>query len=385
MCVSGNPAMDHLLGGKYMYFVFFLFELLVYGKRVSNVCWSRIALWAVVFIVIFIGQKFTLPAISYLACLNYMVKVAVAIFAAYLLREKFAYAYLRIITFLSIFAIFLWMFNMLGICFPAFYHFENGTGSLIFYTQTESGANMELGFPRNAGMFWEAGAYGGYILFTFYLFINRLDYLWIKHRNECIILLIALTTTFSTTCYLILGVLVLLFFRHRVKNKIALVFISVLAIAGFLFIMNSLDFMGDKISGQYANAVDMQEGDYASSRFGAMVMDYYYIKLHPIFGNGLLNETRFSMHQHIDNFGTGNGFSGEIAYFGIPFMLFYLLSIYRNPTLREKWGLLLVVVLQLQGEYFMNFPMFFVLPFVVFFNIGVDNVTVQKKQKPQYA
>ena len=218
-------------------------------------------------------------------------------------------------------------------------------------------------------MFWEPGAFSGYIMVAFFLYINKLDFLWINHRGIVILLVAALITTFSTTGYILLSILVFFFLNDRVKNKISLAILVIIAAFFLVRLYTTTDFLGGKIVGEYENAIMMDEYDVNFSRFGAMIFDWQYIKLHPIFGNGLLNETRFSMHiSFADNLSAfGNGFSGEIAMFGIPFMLIYLFAVYRNPSLRKKWRLLLLLVLQLQGEYFLNYPLFFIFPFVVYF------------------
>lgn len=369
--VSGNPAVRYL--EPYQFLLIMLIEIVVWGRKISSVSWRKALRWSLFLLVIFIGQYLTLHKIGVLASANYIFKILVAIFAAGILKEKFSYVYLRVISVLSVIALLLWGINFFGIHIPSLMYFENYTDSLIIYTQQTSGVVFSRdGILRNAGMFWEPGAYAGYIMVAFFLYINRLEYMWSKHRKDVVILLAALITTFSTTGYIILAIVVLLFFNNRVKNRVAFFVVASIALVGIIYAYSALDFMGDKMQEQYENALTMDKYDVNFSRMGALLFDWQYIQMHPIFGNGLLNETRFSQHisfaENLQAF--GNGFSGEIAYFGIPFMLVFLYMIFKNPTLQPKmrWPFLVLFILQMQGEYFMNYPLFLVFPFVYFFN-----------------
>ena len=384
MCASGNPAFMEL-GGSFIYLLIVLFTVVVFSRRIPSLAWRKVLQWALLLLVIFIGQLISLHKIGYLASLNYVFKIATAILAVYILKEKFAPVYLKLMVLLSGISLFCWTLNVFGIYLPTFFHFGNHTDSLLLYTQAQYGYHTSIAGPRNFGMFWEPGAFSGYIMVTFLLYINRLDYLWTNHRGKVILLVAALLTTFSTTGYIIFFVLVFFFLNDRVKNRVSFVFLAIIAALLMIRFFTSTGFLGSKIEGEYESAIMMDEYDVNFSRFGAMIFDWQYIKLHPIFGNGLLNETRFSMHISFadDLAAFGNGFSGEIATFGIPFMLFYLFAVYQNPYLRKKWRLLLLLVLQLQGEYFLNYPLFFIFPFVMYYREELIDELKPSIVKPQ--
>lgn len=370
MGVSGNKAFE-VIFGPLLYFIVVIFELAFYNKSIERKAFTKVASWSALLMVIFIGQLITLKTIGYLACGNYIFKIACAIFAVYILKDKFAYTYFNTITTLSVIALFIWILNNIGIFIPTLLRITDQTESIIVYTQmTKAYSRLYFSIVRNCGMFWEPGAYAGYILVAFFLYINRLEYIWLHYRRKCLILIAALISTFSTTGYIIFVILVFFFMNNRIKNKIGFYIVSAIVLAGSLYLFNNLSFMGEKIQSEYETAIAMDQFDVNFSRFGAFLFDLQYIQMHPFFGNGLLNETRFSQHiAFADNLNAfGNGFSGEIAYFGIPFMLIYLISVYRNPSLKQKWRLLILIVLLLQGEYFMNYPMYFIFPFVTFFN-----------------
>ena len=130
----------------------------------------------------------------------------------------------------------------------------------------------------------------------------------------------------------------------------------------------NLEFLNDKISDELERTSEMTAQDINFSRTGSMIFDWHYIRKHPIIGNGLVMSTRYADHlgyydaDDLDAF--SNGFTGNIACLGITFMLAYLATIYRNRTIYFRKIVILIVVLLLQGEYFLNYPMFMTLPFI---------------------
>jgi len=183
-----------------------------------------------------------------------------------------------------------------------------------------------------------------------------------------------LLTTMSTTGYIVFFVLVLYFvFKMGMKGKQQRVFAFLLAggiLALALLVFNKADFLGEKISKELSVSETLTEDDADPSRTGSIIFDLPYILSHPLFGNGMMPETRFRFHlgffteEQLNGF--GNGFTGCIATMGIVFMLAYLLAIGWNRTLRAKWFIILMVVLLLQGEYYLNYPFFMMFPFIVF-------------------
>ncbi|MEH7095597.1 hypothetical protein [Neobacillus vireti] len=95
--------------------------------------------------------------------------------------------------------------------------------------------NINAMFPeRNSGAFWEPGMYQGYLNFAILLIILK------TKRNKWDIfriVLLALTvfTTFSTTGYLILAMLIMLYFRQH-KNSMLRIFMSTVITIVLLFV-----------------------------------------------------------------------------------------------------------------------------------------------------
>ena len=136
-----------------------------------------------------------------------------------------------------------------------------------------------------------------------------------------------------------------------------------------------LDFMYSKILAQYT-VLEYQDWDTVNlSRFGSVLFDWQYIVLHPIVGNGLADITRFAMHIGLSDRlgGFGNGFTGAMHTLGVPFVFIYMLIILKNKSIEHKWMALLLIVLLLNGEYYLNYPLFFSLMYVKY-GVKVENL-----------
>lgn len=131
--------------------------------------------------------------------------------------------------------------------------------------------------------------------------------------------------------------------------------------------------MKDKIEYQYSIATSMDENDVDPGRFGALVMDIQYIKSQPLIGNGLHVKTRYRFHPFVKgDIGHGNGMSNIMAIWGIPFFLLWLICSFIffhriSHSFNTAVAAIFLVLLLLQGEQFLNFPVFlsfFFLPFL---------------------
>jgi hypothetical protein len=115
-----------------------------------------------------------------------------------------------------------------------------GYTNALFFTYTQGFHDYS-----NSGFVWEPGAFGCFLVFTlmFHFYLNKF-----KYDGVTVLLIIANLTTFSTTNYLGLLVLIFLSYRYRVPKINIYVLILVPAIIlAFVFI----PFLGDKIVDTY--------------------------------------------------------------------------------------------------------------------------------------
>ena len=225
---------------------------------------------------------------------------------------------------------------------------------------------------RNSGMFWEPGAFAGYLILglIFVVWENR-DFHLGPYKKEVLFIAIGLLTSMSTTGYIIFGIILSIYSIRNFKWGKLIVVPVVLAVVGCIYFY--LPFMQDKITSQYRSAIELEKDEVSNTRFGSLVMDLQYIYARPFIGNGLHKKTRYRFHPWVDDdIGHGNGMSNFIAYWGIPFFFLWIYCVYR-VAYKQTYSIsisilsLLLMTLVLQGEQFLNYPvflMFFTMPYV---------------------
>lgn len=372
-CISGNPAFTATYPlGKMVNGLFLALLLVVMGFRIEKTAWKNALLWMGFLGVIFAVQYVQLGQISVLGSFNFMVKMLCAILFAAYMGGRLQETAINVMAVVCAISLPLYLFNLAGGWIPSPIPTDIRVDTLVIYTQNIGEATSGSLF-RNSGMFWEPGAFAGYILVTFMLFIDRLEVLLGKYRRQTLLLTVTLLTTMSTTGYIVFFLFVLYFIfkigmKGRQRTYAFLLAGGILILA--LLVFNKADFLGQKISKELTASEKLTEDDADPSRTGSIIFDLPYIASHPLFGNGMMPETRFRFHlgffteEQLNGF--GNGFSGCIATMGILFMLAYLLAIGLNRTLRAKWFVILLVILLLQGEYYLNYPFFMLFPFLAF-------------------
>ena len=219
---------------------------------------------------------------------------------------------------------------------------------------------------RNCGMFWEPGAFQGYIMLAFLFYINDYKLLWSTQRNKCIILSLALLSTFSTTGYIVFFLYIAYIVYSSQLNYYIKTLVTSLMLVCCVYSYYNFDFLGEKIEGQYENAMKLGTNEVSWSRMGAMKIDLQQISRHPIVGNGFLMTSRYEKLGE-KMAGSGNGFTGAINILGIPCIALYLIALYKSLTFRkrhEKVFFVSVIIILLNGEFFLNYPLFWGLPFI---------------------
>lgn len=352
-----------ILGSMEPYFIIIssiilLFEFRVGFKSLLNS--KKFLSWTGLLILIFTIHKYNLGEISIPASINYLLRILIAFYFAKVIGVNFKYKYYNVIFVLSFISLIGYSFNLIGLNFG----FEIGRHySLIFYDSLIDPGD----FVRNNGPFWEPGAFAGYIAILFLLFIENPEYIF-KNKKKSLVIFTALITTFSTMGYLVVLLLVFLLLTKNTK-KFKLILLIPFFIIG-LFYLISLDFIGKKTNEQYVEAIESNENKILFSRFGSIVIDYYYFQKNPLTGNGLPMKTRYA--DHIDFFeeeslgGFGNGFSNFLASFGIIFVIvFYIKSsnnLYRLKISKIYYAIILTLILF--GEQFINYPFIWTLLFI---------------------
>ncbi len=231
---------------------------------------------------------------------------------------------------------------------------------------------------RNAGVFWEPGALSGYSLLG--LLLLAFTARWLPRQRivyVATVLSLAVLTTQSTTGYVVLPLaLFLLFLRlssARGGGFVAfalaamLPLLAVAAIAAY-----ELPFMREKIELQ-VQSVEAGEGEWELTRIGTLINDIADIRERPLAGwgaNPMVRPSQLALSETA-RATQGNGFANWIVRFGLIGLAVFLgalangLRQYGRASRTKSWLAVGLVCLLLQGEAFLNYPLFLGLMFIV--------------------
>jgi hypothetical protein len=230
---------------------------------------------------------------------------------------------------------------------------------------------------RNSGMFWEPGAFAGYLVLALFIVVTfQKEYSFATW--EILILILALISTQSTMGYFV-GFIVLLYCisKYFSKKSIAkkLVFIPVvLTIVGAstLILFTELEFIGDKIFEQIANT-QTEKGNYQINRFGNVIYDMEFIREKPIFGWSGNPATRLALDGDALELISAQGvaLTGFWVRFGVFGWLLLFIVFYKNSFDKlSGFFFIIIVAVMLIGEQYTNYPLIyaFLVPLRIMIN-----------------
>ena len=346
-----------------------IFVLLYLFKENVNYRFSR---WSInnmfimiaTFILLFFAQYVVFGWNTVPGIINHICKFIIGAGIVVYFGERFRIVFFRTMFLLCMIALPLWIIQQFS---GGIGGLSWGLGKTIWIYCYRTGGDI----IRNCGFFWEPGAMGGYIALLTLLFFNDLPELFKNNKFKCLMILATLLSTQSTGGYMSFGVILVTYLAVSMRSKWKYILFPICLSAAFL-IYNNVDFLSDKVESQNESTRDLVWGEYSSTRSGTLYFDLYYIVKHPFIGNGLHERTRLADHHALAQMlsqgevaAAGNGFSDTIAKWGLIYCFVYGLIFFRNnkelDTKRKLFFLSLVCVI-LQGEQFMNYPLFLSLP-----------------------
>lgn len=370
--LSGSQSIRVVPGLTYLTCVSGILYMLV--KQDLNF-FKSIAPSILFFLVVYIGQYYTLTVLPFEYPLGFFAMLIAGAFIYYKLKENFRFVYFKVIYIYCCISLLFWVLqNLFNITFD-FFNNPSFRNILIWNVRFDP-YNPSILEIRNSGPVWEPGAFAGYIIVVFLLYIDNLQLLIHKYRKESIVLCITLLSTMSTSGYLLFFLIIVYYIVRFSKQKyFAVLVVFPIFIFSAFFLYNKVDFLGNKISEQTNSALTINGGDFSSTRLGSLLFDLQYIAKSPFFGNGVDPTTRWSIHPDLmrdvingENLGHGNGFSGFIASMGIPALLFILINLFNSfkKTFKTQDALFVVVafLILLQSESFLSYPLLLCLFFV---------------------
>lgn len=356
-----------------------LFVFLFKNKKIDNGFLG----FTLFFIFLSIAQLIWLSNGSLKSSLGFFLRLL----TAYLVLRNtadFIQTYLRLLFFLSIAAIFFYVFFLI---FPAIEeqlfvnkHFWDSPStndvkkSLIIYNifrEPLDGVDSLglFGLPRNSGPFWEPGAFAGYLTvgIAFEMILVR------KVTTRVIIFIVALLSTFSTMGYLSAAIFFLLYFLFLETNKTLKWLIFPVLSAGIVYLIFEVDFLANKIAAQVKSFEEGQiylgQSD-DDTRIGSTVLDLRDFQRSPVLGTGPSDETRYGKSEIL--FMRTNGVTDMLVRFGIIgfIFIFYFFGVsvrryfsdmeISKPKTSANVLIFVIILIALSETYF-NMPFFWSL------------------------
>jgi len=373
IAISGNPAMN-VLGKETVYIgTLVIFMVLWWFKPLKLSRQDELAFG--LFALIVLTHVLSFGSLVIAASLGFLIKLGIALLAARLIPE-FPRRYVSVMYVLACLSLVFYIpvqlgIDLAGILSPIRIPLANieviHIGIHNFHVPDESG--------RNCGMFWEPGAFAGYLILALF-FLVRGGQNKAMLSKQGLVLIATLLTTQSTTGYLAFMVLVVFYaFNAGWARSVAVKWVVfplflVLFMSVELAIFSQVSFLGEKINAQIESAVARDDTS-RINRVGNILYDLKWIADKPVLGWSATPEMRLSIDAEVADLiaGQGNGLTGFTVRFGLV-GLFIFIGFFANSTRRitgsmsaSLFGIVIVCVL-LNGEQFMNFPMFLSLMFV---------------------
>jgi hypothetical protein len=220
---------------------------------------------------------------------------------------------------------------------------------------------------RNAGFFWEPGAFAGFTLMAIvFLWLARSRVSRREYWIAMVIFCAAILTTFSTMGYIVLPIALSLhmtdaFGVSRRKMQVAVLGLCLLPAAWFFVTATwKLDFLSTKINAELSH-VEAQQFTVEGGRLASYFFHEPYILARPVAGWGRHMKTYLLLDPHLErNPPAGNGVLRFVHEMGLAGLLTYMVltaaSIHplTRRHLTETLLILIVIVLTLQGEEFLT-------------------------------
>jgi hypothetical protein len=365
LAISGNPVITRAPWYQSFLILIGILIIIFLVRKFRKQFFRKIIVYIAFFLGIFAIQYLnfgwnTLPGI-----LGFSLKCLIGGYIIWHMKERFIPVYTNTMVFISGVGLFFFLLSLSGIV-----SIPNIIPVYDVPTFDSLGIYIDSGkIPkRNQGMFWEPGAFAGYIILAFILNIQNFYENFKANKTKFIILGGALISTQSTTGYILFFLFLIIVSFQFIKRNWIIGLLTVIIFPPLIYhTFINQDFLLEKIVHQYYTSID-KDGEYDPSRFGALLFDIHYIKKHPFTGNGLHERTRYADHPYLwhDRGGHGNGFSNFIASMGLLGMLFFLFKLYKALpySKKDKIAFIVLIILLLQGEQYLNFPLFLGLPFL---------------------
>lgn len=373
IAISGNPALG-VLGKETIYIGTLMFFMVLWWLKPLKFTRQDVLVFAL-FVLLTLTHVLSFGSMVVVASLGFLIKLGIALLAVRLIPD-YPRKYVSVMYALACMSLVFYIPVQLGIDLagilspiriPLPYTDVIHIGIHNFHVPDERG--------RNCGMFWEPGAFAGYLILALFFLVRGGQNKAVLSKQG-LVLIAALLSTQSTTGYLAFMVLIVFYVYNAdlIKGKkskmLVLPAFIVVLVGGAYVAMNEVSFLGKKINEQIASASAHNDTS-RINRFGNFMYDMEAIADKPLLGWSATPETRLSIDPEVADLiaGQGNGLTGFAIRFGLV-GLFIFIGFFAYSTRRVTGSLsvslfgILIVCILLNGEQFLGYPMFLTLMFV---------------------
>ncbi len=309
LCVSGNPALASIVKMEIVFIVFAIVLAVLMFLNKGRVFNQRFLTIAGIFSIIFLFQIIIFSFFPYFTIAGFYVRLFIG-FAVIRLVKGFPLAYIQVMFYLAIVSLCFHIPDQLGqyvgFNFRGIFAFlgkiigGQGLSSDVIYFHTF----MNLLPERNAGMFWEPGAFAGYLIVAIgFLGLNKDKLPKVLYVRFLIVLSLTLLTTKSTTGYLVFPFALLTHLNFQKAKTLRkgivrfLVFATIFPLSLVIIYMSyhNIEFLFDKVKNQRYQ-LENRGNNWHKTRFGTLALDWKYIKERPLTGWGPHPKTRYAFN-----------------------------------------------------------------------------------------
>lgn len=216
------------------------------------------------------------------------------------------------------------LYNLAAKLFPVNEYNGYSTPTILIFTFCREYFDGELPYVRNAGIFWESGAFAVFLNITLFLHYSTRTIKSVKDlfNKDSVILIIALASTTSTMGALSLMV-ILAFFSAQLKSVLKYVLLVLIVMLAYLA-FTTVDFLGDKINRE------LSQSKITNNRFGSALKDFENISERPLLGWSRRIEVVFNTNVHSAKTHRPNGFTNFLRNYGLIYFSFYFFLVYSS-------------------------------------------------------
>lgn len=343
-----------IISGSRLLLLIFLFissSIFFYKKlKIDNVLIIVIIFILLITFVQYVQFKF----ISYNTTFGTFVRFLLPYFLIKIIGRNYLTYYINVLYFFAIISL---IFYLPSILFSNFFQFLldissttgihalQGENNLIIYS-VETGTR--LGILRNSGLFWEPGAYSGFLIMAILFNIIKTNNIW---NVKNLVFIVTIISTFSTSGYIVLFMAIIFYYIVNIKKRAAYYLLIPLFCFGAWSAYYKIDFLGERINTEITRTQN-NKLEY-TGRIGSGEKDLKDILKYPFFGRGRNVTTRFEKYNKKDilEFHRTNGVTDFAVKYGLLFIVFYFFNIYKsfnsfcyNCRFNKRFALLMLFI-----------------------------------------